>query len=434
MFPSREGSRHETASGARFPVIETLRDCTPGAGGDARRRGRGVDHGLPLLNTLPAGSPLHLPDHLVPLFGSSCATRSWPCRWTSSGGTPGSSASGMSVLRPRWLRDGDVSHALDRARGGVPQRAARLHGLSRLEDAALVLARLPELPVCAGGAAVLVPGLLAWLFGYLIFRSRIRGVYFSIVTQALTMRDGCSSSAQHRLWRQQRPHRLQAHPGHPLHDPSTRLALYVISAVTLVLAYLACRAITASRFGRTLTAIRDAELRVRFLRLRHHRYKLRCGRSRPCCAVWPARSTCRRWGSSIPARCSRRTRSRWPIWVGGGEGRGTLIGGVARRLARQRRQELADRRLSVGLAVRAGGLFILVTLALPQGLVGLRTPCRARALRARPRTAPAGAAPQPWNRNRNERSRNEQRRRREHLAPGRIHRDGRRDHPRRRWR
>ena len=90
-----------------------------------------------------------------------------------------------AVLRARRLRHGHVPDARHRRRGRVPARPARLHGVPRLEGAALVLDRLRNF-LCALVLVVAVPGLLAFVFGYFAFRSRIKGVYFSIITQALT--------------------------------------------------------------------------------------------------------------------------------------------------------------------------------------------------------------------------------------------------------
>ena len=124
------------------------------------------------------------------------------------------------LLRARRLRDGHVPDALDRRRGRLPERAARLHGVPRLEAAALVLARLPQLRLRAGDARG-AGARRCWrfVFGWFAFRSRIRGVYFSIVTQALTYAAMLLFFQNaDRLRRQQRPHRLQAHPGLPAAD------------------------------------------------------------------------------------------------------------------------------------------------------------------------------------------------------------------------
>ena len=160
--------------------------------------------------------------------------------------------------------------------------------------------------------ALAVPGALALVFGWFAFRSRIRGVYFSIVTQALTyaatllfFQNAAGFGGNNGLTDFKRI------LGAPLHDPGTRAVLYVVSAIALVGTYVLCRYIVTSRLGRVLTAVRDAELRRASAATSPPTTSCSSGRCPRCCAASPARSTCRRSGSSTPARCSPRTRSRW---------------------------------------------------------------------------------------------------------------------------
>lgn len=121
-------------------------------------------------------------------------------------------------------------------------------------------------PVFALAAAILLPALLAALLGYPVFRSRITGVYFSIITQAMTLIVSL-------LFIGQQPYtggtngitNLTTIFGLPLAERGTQLALYYLTAVTLILVYLLCRWLTATRLGRLLVALRDDENRVRFL-------------------------------------------------------------------------------------------------------------------------------------------------------------------------
>jgi len=117
----------------------------------------------------------------------------------------------------------------------------------------------------AAAMCLLAPGALALVFGWFAFRSRIRGVYFSIVTQALTyaatlvfFQNAAGFGGNNGLTDFKRI------LGWPLHHPSTRAALYVASAIALVATYLVCRFVVTSRLGRVLTAIRDGELKTRF--------------------------------------------------------------------------------------------------------------------------------------------------------------------------
>src|SRR5690606_6020159 len=121
---------------------------------------------------------------------------------------------------------------------------------------------------------VLAPGVLALVFGWLAFRSRVTGVYFSIITQALTyalmlafFRNEMGFGGNNGLTD------FKEILGASLQAPSTRVALFVASAVALGLGYLVCRYIVTSRLGRVLAAIRDSEDRVRFVGFRVERYK-----------------------------------------------------------------------------------------------------------------------------------------------------------------
>src|SRR6476646_2472980 len=127
--------------------------------------------------------------------------------------------------------------------------------------------------------ALLVPGALALVFGWFAFRSRIRGVYFSIVTQALTyaatllfFQNAAGFGGNNGLTDFKRI------LGWPLQHPDTRAMLYVVSAIALVGTYVLCRFIVTSRLGRVLRAVRDAELKTRFCGYESTHYKL---------FVWP---------------------------------------------------------------------------------------------------------------------------------------------------
>src|SRR6187551_413531 len=112
---------------------------------------------------------------------------------------------------------------------------------------------------------IVVPGVLALIFGWLAFRSRVTGVYLSIITQALTyalwlafFRNDMGFGGNNGLTD------FKDLLGFNLQHPGTRLGLYIGSAIGLVLSYLTCRFITTSKLGRVLLALRDAESRVRF--------------------------------------------------------------------------------------------------------------------------------------------------------------------------
>jgi urea transport system permease protein len=328
--------------------------------------------GLPLLNSLPAGSPLHLPDHLIPLLGKFICY-----------------AIVALAIDLIWGYAGILSlgHGLFFALGGYAMgmylmRSIRGEGVYRsdLPDF-MVFLDWKALPWYWHGfenfpfavtMALVVPGLVALLFGYFAFRSRIRGVYFSIVTQALTyaamllfFRNNTGFGGNNGLTDFKRI------LGYPLKEPSTKLALYVISSVTLVLAYLACRGIVSSRLGRTLTAIRDAELRVRFCGYDTTRYKL---------AVWTfSAMLCGLAGALYvpqvgiinPSEMQPSNSIEMAIWVAVG-GRATLVGGIIGAWLVNGAKSWLTAAFPSAWLFFLGGLFILVTLALPQGVVGLR--------------------------------------------------------------
>src|SRR5215212_7137855 len=122
---------------------------------------------------------------------------------------------------------------------------------------------------------VVVPGVLALVFGWLTFRSRVTGVYLSIITQALTyalmlafFRNDMGFGGNNGLTD------FKDIVGFPIQADATRAALFVASALTLAAGYLLCRLVIASKLGKVLVAIRDAESRTRFLGYRVESYKL----------------------------------------------------------------------------------------------------------------------------------------------------------------
>ena len=192
--------------------------------------------------------------------------------------------------------------------------AARLHGVPRLEGAALVLARLPELPVRDGDGAGRAGRCWRCVFGWFAFRSRIRGVYFSIVTQALTyaamllfFQNATGFGGNNGLTDFKRI------LGCPLHEPGDARARSTSPRRSrCVGTYLLCRFIVTSRLGRVLTRRPRRRAQDPLLRLRVDPLQaVRLDAVGDAVRRWPARSTCRRSGSSTPARCSPRTRSRW---------------------------------------------------------------------------------------------------------------------------
>jgi len=158
---------------------------------------------------------------------------------------------------------------------------------------------------------VFVPGLLAFVFGFFAFRSRVTGVYLSIITQAMTFalmlaffRNDMGFGGNNGLTD------FKDLLGFGLQTDGMRAALFIASAVALAAGYLVAHAIVKSKLGRVLVAIRDAEDRTRFLGYRVEHYKLFVFTVSAMLAGLAGRFTCRRWASSIPANSRPRIRSK----------------------------------------------------------------------------------------------------------------------------
>src|SRR5690606_31869917 len=175
---------------------------------------------------------------------------------------------------------------------------------------------------------VLVPGLLAFVFGYFAFRSRITGVYFSIITQALTFaamllffRNDTGFGGNNGFTDFRRI------LGFPITAPGTRAALYWCTLAALAGCLVLARAVTQSRLGRVLTAVRDAEARVRFLGYEPLGFKLFVWTlSAVMCGVAGALYV-PQVGIINPSEMSPENSIEMVVWVATG-GRGTLIGPI----------------------------------------------------------------------------------------------------------
>src|SRR5260370_30653095 len=166
--------------------------------------------------------------------------------------------------------------------------------------------------------------------------------------------------------------------GFPVQDPRTRLALYAISVAALGAAFLLCRFITTSKLGRVLLALRDAESRVRFLGYSVTHAKLFVFTVSAVLAGVAAALYVPQRGIIHPSEFSPANSIEIAIWVAIG-GRGTLVGAILGAvIVNAGKSYLTGAAPDLWLFV-LGGMFILVTLALPQGIVGLvRRPARAK--------------------------------------------------------
>ncbi len=328
--------------------------------------------GVPALNGMvPPGSALHLPNYLVPLLGKyvcfALLALSLDLVWGYAGILSlghgaffalGGYAMGMHLMREIGTR-------------GV-------YGNPVLPDFMVFLA-WKQLPWYWWGfdsfafamlMVVLVPGLLAFVFGWLAFRSRVTGVYFSIITQAMTFalmlaffRNDMGFGGNNGLTD------FKDLLGFDLQAPATRLGLYAVSVAILGAAFLLCRFITQSKLGRLLLAIRDAESRVRFLGYSVTGAKLFVWTVSAMLAGIAGALYVPQVGIINPSEFSPANSIGIAIWVAVG-GRGTLLGALLGAVLVNYAESYFTAAAPELWLFVLGGLFVLVTVFLPKGIVG----------------------------------------------------------------
>jgi urea transport system permease protein len=244
----------------------------------------------------------------------------------------------------------------------------------------MVFLNWPELPIYWYGfqhlayallMIVLVPGVLAFVFGWFAFRSRVTGVYLSIITQALTFalmlgffRNNFGFGGNNGLTD------FKDILGFNVQAPATRAALFAISILVLMIAFLICRSIVSSKFGKVLIAIRDAEARVRFLGYRVENYKLFVFTLSACMAGIAGALYVPQVGIINPSEFSPGNSIEAVIWVAVG-GRGTLTGAaLGAVVVNYAKSYFTSGVLAPYWLFVLGGLFIAVTLLMPRGIVG----------------------------------------------------------------
>jgi len=218
---------------------------------------------------------------------------------------------------------------------------------------------------------MLVPGVLAFIFGWFAFRSRVTGVYLSIISQALTyalllafFRNDMGFGGNNGLTD------FKDLLGFNLQADSTRIALFVASAGALAICYVSCRVIVNSRLGRVLVAVRDAESRIRFLGYRVEKYKLFVFVVSAVMAGIAGALYVPQVGIINPSEFAPANSIEIVIWVAVG-GRGTLFGAVLGALLVNYGKTYFTGALPDVWLYALGGLFIGATLFLPRGVVGL---------------------------------------------------------------
>lgn len=328
---------------------------------------------IPVLNlTTPESAALHVPTYLVSLFGKyvtfALLALSIDLIWGFCGILSlghgaffalGGYAMGMYLMRQIGTR-------------GV-------YADPILPDF-MVFLNWKELPLAWWGFSsfpyamlmvLLVPGLLALVFGWFAFRSRVTGVYFSIITQAMTyalllafFRNDFGFGGNNGLTD------FKDILGFNVQSDETRAALFAASCLALALGYLICRALVASKFGMVLVAIRDAEARARFLGYRVEAYKVVVFTVSACMAGVAGALYVPQVGIINPSEFSPANSIEAVIWVAVG-GRGTLVGAVVGAiLVNYAKTTFTSGPLAPYWLFLLGGLFIVVTLLLPRGIVG----------------------------------------------------------------
>ncbi|MBK5969989.1 MULTISPECIES: urea ABC transporter permease subunit UrtC [Thiorhodovibrio] len=327
---------------------------------------------VPILASLPESSPLHLPTYTVTLLGkyltyallAMAVDLVWGYLGILSLGhgaffALGGYAMGMYLMR----QIGD--------RG--------VYGNPVLPDF-MVFLNWQELPWFWHGfdmfwfamlMAMLVPGLLAFIFGWFAFRSRVTGVYLSIITQALTyalmlafFRNEMGFGGNNGMTD------FKDLLGFDLQSDATRLGLFVASGLALLGAYFACRAIVRSRLGRVAVAVRDAEDRVRFIGYRVESVKVALFTFSAVLAGIGGALYVPQVGIINPGEFAPLNSIEIVIWVALG-GRATLYGAVIGAVVVNFAKSWFTAALPDFWLFALGALFVLVTLFLPQGIAGL---------------------------------------------------------------
>jgi len=321
---------------------------------------------------LPESSPLHVPTYLVALFGKyvcyALLALSIDLIWGYCGILSlghgaffalGGYAMGMYLMRQIGTR-GVYAHPV------LPDFMVFLnwkelpffwYGFDHFAYAALMI--------------LLVPGALAFVFGWFAFRSRVTGVYLSIITQAMTFalmlgffRNNFGFGGNNGLTD------FKDILGFNVQADTTRAALFALSCLGLAAGFMICRALVSSKFGKVLVAIRDAEPRTRFLGYRAESYKLFVFTVSACMAGVAGALYVPQVGIINPSEFAPANSIEAVIWVAVG-GRGTLTGAVLGAIVvNYAKTTFTTGALAPYWLFVLGGLFVAVTLFMPRGIIG----------------------------------------------------------------
>ncbi|MCQ8783179.1 urea ABC transporter permease subunit UrtC [Mangrovibrevibacter kandeliae] len=320
---------------------------------------------------LPASHPLHVPNYLVPLLGKYVCYALLALALDLVWGYVGILSLGHGAFFA--LGGYAMGMYLMRQIGG-----RGVYGNPLLPDF-MVFLNWKELPwywygfdhfAFAALMVLLVPGLLAFVFGYFAFRSRVTGVYLSIITQAMTyalllafFRNDMGFGGNNGLTD------FKDILGFPIAARSTRAALFAASCAALVAGVLVVGAVTRSKLGKLMIAVRDAESRTRFLGWRAEHVKLFAFTLSAVMAGVAGALYVPQVGIINPGEFAPVNSIEVVIWAAVG-GRGTLLGPVIGALLVNWGKSYFTAAWPEGWLFMLGGLFVVVTLLLPRGIVG----------------------------------------------------------------
>lgn len=329
---------------------------------------------VPLLHSLlPTTSPLHVPSYLISVLGKfSCFAMA---------------AIAMDLL---WGYAGVLSlgQGVFFALGGY---AIGMNLMLSIGSSGVYRSRLPDFMVFldwkvlpwfwrpfenfgfALAAALIVPGVLAFIIGFFAFRSKIRGVYFSIISQAITyalmllfFRNETGLGGNNGLTDFKNIY------GYSLQDDSTRLGLYLISMGSMFAIYILSRWVTASKAGRVLRAIRDQEARVPFTGYDVVQYKVFVFTLSAVVSGFAGALYVPQVGIINPSELQPSNSIEIAVWTAVG-GRGTLVGAAVGSWVVNSAKSWFTVTLPEWWLYMLGALFISVTLFFPRGLIGIFT-------------------------------------------------------------
>ena len=342
---------------------------------------------VPILNlALPASSPFQIPTYLMSLFGKyvcyAILALSIDLIWGYCGILSlghgaffalGGYAMGMYLMRRIGTRGVYADPVLPDFMVFLNWHELPIYwyGFQHFAYAALMV--------------VLVPGLLAFVFGWFAFRSRVTGVYLSIITQALTyalmlgfFRNNFGFGGNNGLTD------FKDILGFNVQAQATRATLFALSAIALGLGYLIAQTVVRSKAGKVLIAIRDAESRTRFIGYSVENYKTFVFTLSACMAAVAGALYVPQVGIINPSEFAPANSIEYVIWVAVG-GRGTLVGAaLGAVLVNFAKTTFTTGFLAPYWLFALGALFVLVTIFLPRGILGL--------IPTRQASAPNGAA------------------------------------------